>query len=485
VNFALPADTYAALERQAQAREAPEARASEWCPHRPQAKQRQFLELDCQEGLYGGAASGGKSDALLMDALADVDQSGYAAILFRRTYTELMLPEAIMARSHEWLGGTKAHWNGSDKQWRFPTGSSLSFGYLDGPNDHLRYQSAAFQFIGWDELTQFPERPYRYLFSRLRRLAGSKARLRVRSATNPGGPGHEWVKNRFGIPDDVDFARVYSHQGRVFVPARRTDNRHVDQESYSAALAELDTVTRDQLEHGRWVRDTSGLVYSDWHDELVIDALPQLPEGERWHHLLACDFGVVDPTAFAVLSWNDYDPACYVVEAEQWPDLAPSEAAEVLQSWQSRYGRFVRIVGDVGGLGKAYEAEFRKRFAISMEVAEKANKLGFIKLLNGDLKHGAVKFLSGPTDQLVDDVKRLPWKDEKCQAEHPDAPNHLPDALLYGWRFCRHYRAETRPKKLQPGTPAAINAEMAELKQQHIRDREKRQRQERIGRLCG
>lgn len=483
MNISLPADTFAALERRAQEREAP---GSKWCPHRPQSKQELFLGLDAQEAMYGGAAGGGKSDALLMAALEHVDEPGYAAILFRRTYTELMLPEAIMARSHEWLRGTGAHWNGSDKQWRFPSGATLSFGYLDGPHDHLRYQSAAFQFIGWDELTQFPERPYRYLFSRLRRLAGSRIPLRVRAATNPGGPGHDWVKSRFSIPDDVDFTRVYDHHGRVFVPARKAENRFLDHDTYDRALAELDTVTRDQLEHGKWVRDTSGLVYSEWRDGLVIDALPELPEGERWRHLLASDFGVVDPTAFAVLAWNDYDPHCYVVEAEQWEDLSPSEAADMVLSWQARYqGRFERIIGDVGGLGKAYEAEFRKRFSIALEPADKQNKLGFVKLLNGDMKHGQVKFLRGATDQLCDDVKRLPWKDEKCQQEHPDAANHLPDALLYGWRWCRHYRHETRPHKVKPGSPEAVNAELAAYKQKLVRDREQRQARERMARAYG
>lgn len=474
MTISLPATVHAALERRAAEREAP---GSKWCPHRPQAKQQQFLELDCQEALYGGAAGGGKSDALLMAALQYVDEPGYAAILFRRTYTELMLPEAIMARSHEWLAGTAAHWNGTDKQWRFPSGATLSFGYLDGPQDHLRYQSAAFQFVGWDELTQFPERPYRYLFSRLRRAAGSTVPTRVRSATNPGGPGHEWVKDRWGIPDDVDFTRIYSAQGRVFVPARKAENRFVDHESYDQALAQLDTVTRDQLEHGKWVRDTSGLVYSDWHDALVVDALPLLPEGERWQHLLACDFGVVDPTAFAVIAWSEHDPHCYVTEAEQWDDMSPSEAADMVIEWRGRYGgRFVRVVGDTGGLGKAYETEFRKRFAIGLEAADKQNKLGFIKLLNGDLRVGAVKFLRGPTDMLCDHVKRLPWKDEKCQQEHPDAPNHLPDALLYGWRWARHYRATERKKKPAPGSREAINAEMAAQKAKLIRDRERRNR---------
>lgn len=442
----------------------------DFCPHEPQAKQRAFLELDCLEAMYGGAAGGGKSDALLMAALEFAHVPGYAAILFRRTYTELALPEAIMARSHEWLSDTSASWNGDRKQWRFPSGATLSFGYLDGPRDHLRYQSAAFQFIGFDELTQFPELHYRYLFSRLRKLVGSPVPLRMRGATNPGGPGHEWVKARWGIPDDVDFGRVYSNQGRVFVPARRTDNAHLDHDTYERALAELDSVSRQQLDLGRWVRDTTGLVYSDFSDRLVVPALPQLPPGERWSHILSADFGSTKPTAFVVLAFSPHEPATWVVEADEWTSLSPSEAAEKVIEWRTRYGGFDRMIGDVGGLGKGYELEWRKRFHLPLEAAEKQNKLGFIKLINGDMKHGHVRFVEDGTLGLVEHLKGLPWRDETCQEEMPNMPNHMPDALLYGWRASRHYLSTNRVKQPAVGSPEWWKTQDVEAKKRVFAD---------------
>src|SRR5882724_12911124 len=136
-------------------------------PHKPSPKQAEFLELDCLEALYGGAAGGGKSSALLMAALQYVHVPGYAALLLRRTFADLSLPGAIMDRAHDWLQGTGAVWHGQDKRWTFPSGATLTFGYCETARDVYRYQGMEVQFVGVDELTQWPEQSYRYLLSRL------------------------------------------------------------------------------------------------------------------------------------------------------------------------------------------------------------------------------------------------------------------------------------------------------------------------------
>jgi len=115
---------------------------------------------------------------------------------------------------------------------------------MDTDNDRFQYQSAAFQYVGWDELTQFNEVQYRYMFSRLRRLKGSNIPGRVRSASNPGGVGHDWVRQRFIAPhDDVD---------RVFIPAKLSDNPHLDADDYVESLGHLDAVTLAQYLDGNW-----------------------------------------------------------------------------------------------------------------------------------------------------------------------------------------------------------------------------------------
>ncbi len=127
-----------------------------------------------------------------MSALLYVEVPGYSAILFRRTYTDMNLPAAIQPRLHSWLARRGPVWQANLHRWKFPAGSTIGFGYLANSNDKYRYQSSEFQFIGFDELTQFRETDYLYLRSRLRRPRTHQAPLRVRAASNPGGIGHDW-----------------------------------------------------------------------------------------------------------------------------------------------------------------------------------------------------------------------------------------------------------------------------------------------------
>lgn len=247
-----------------------EARTSPYSPHEPTERQRLFLTLPHLEAFYGGAAGGGKSDALLMGALQYADAPRYSALILRRTFQDLAKPGALLDRAREWLASSGARWNEQKKQWRFPSGAVLAFGYLENDADIFQYQSAEYQFIGFDELTQFTERQYTYLFSRLRRLADSTVPVRMRSASNPGGIGADWVAARF-IPDDwqADEAgalRVLEKDGRAFVPARLEDNPYLDQDAYEGSLAELDEVTRAQLRRGDWRIRPQGNIYKAWTD---------------------------------------------------------------------------------------------------------------------------------------------------------------------------------------------------------------------------
>ena len=252
---------------------------TKYIPHSPHVKQHAFLWLHCQEALFGGAAGGGKSDALLMAALQWADTPGYAAIILRRTFADLSLPGAVMDRATSWLAHTDAKWNDNKKTWVFPSSATLTFGYLQTSKDKFRYQGAEFQFIGFDEVTQFPEEDYRYLFSRLRRpelpegnseddtrrkaiVRGlSQVPLRMRCATNPGGEGHRWVKTRFldKAPDTDDPEDIAAAAARVFIPSLLEDNPSLDKAAYEASLRQLDPITQAQLRHGDWMIRQPGM----------------------------------------------------------------------------------------------------------------------------------------------------------------------------------------------------------------------------------
>ena len=208
-----------------------------------------------------------------MCALQYVDIPHYSAILFRRTYSELTLSEALISRAMEWLtpfiNSKEVKWSKEEKTFKFPSGATLSFGYLDSSNDHLRYQSSAFQFIGFDELTHFEKYDYTYLFSRARRtkeLKGSNIPVRVRSGSNPGGPGHEWVKQRFLIEGPS--------KGRIFIPAIMQDNIYLDVEDYLISMEETDPLVRERLVNGDWSISGGGKVFKrEWFE--VLRHLPQ------------------------------------------------------------------------------------------------------------------------------------------------------------------------------------------------------------------
>ena len=256
-----------------------------YIPHKPTDKQFEFLfYTDIHEGFYGGAAGGGKSDALLMAALQFVQIPSYAALLLRRTYADLALPEALMDRAQEWLSGTDARWHADNKTWSFPSGATLTFGYLQTERDKYRYQGAAFQMVGFDEVTQFTESMYQYLFSRLRRLEDSNVPIRMRAASNPGDIGHDWVKRRWIIPTTAELREMK----RFFVPAFLEDNPHIDQITYDDALNKLDPITRAQLRRGDWdISILGGMFERTWFE--IVDTSPRIGTQVRFWDLAATE----------------------------------------------------------------------------------------------------------------------------------------------------------------------------------------------------
>jgi predicted phage terminase large subunit-like protein len=206
------------------------------------------------------------SAALLAAALQFVHVPDYSAILFRSSLQDLEQPGALMDRSHKWLDKTDARWNPGTHMWRFPSGATLKFGYLDKKGTEKQFKSAEFQFVGFDELTEFVEYFFTFMFSRLRKNDNMPVPIRMRAASNPGGPGHEWVRRRFIENTYNEETKEY----RIFIRAGLKDNPHLDQKDYLASLSNLDPITRDQLIRGDWnARSGYGIFKREWFSRFI------------------------------------------------------------------------------------------------------------------------------------------------------------------------------------------------------------------------
>ncbi len=209
-----------------------------------------------------------------MAALQFVHVPGYAALILRKDTQRLQLAGGLIPRSHEWLAPQGVRWHACARRWEFETKgapASITFGFIKHSLDRFRYGSSEFQYIAFDELTEFAEDDYLFLFSRLRRRVSIEAPLRMRSASNPGNLGHDWVLRRF-IPGEAIHQQlasdavppVFWKQGIAYVPALIRDNPAVDEAEYRDSLSHLPPVIRERLMHGDWSIREEGLLKSEW-----------------------------------------------------------------------------------------------------------------------------------------------------------------------------------------------------------------------------
>lgn len=363
------------------------------------------------ELLYGGAAGGGKSESLLTESLRQVGIPGYRAIIFRRTYPEL--EKSLVPRVYDLLYG-QAKPKNKGMEWQFPNGSVLYLSHLQREEDKEKHKSAEYDFIGFDELTSFTETQYTYLFSRCR---GSNPDIRryVRSATNPTGVGHGWVKSRFVNVNmeevklyatmEYDFAFGWRYKGniytsfsdlpegfekgetafevreyniykdkhsgltRAFMPALLWGNQKLIQAdpNYVKRIKALPPKTQQALLYGSWDL-FEGQFFAEWDPDKHTCTPFKIPDS--WRRFVAIDFGFRDPMCALWFAISE-DGKIYVyrelygkqmttdVQAQTVKDLTGSENIEWFAAdpalWQSS-GR---------GIGDRH-ADIYDRFGISL-----------------------------------------------------------------------------------------------------------------------
>lgn len=303
--------------------------ATVYVDYMPTEKQAAFHRCGADEALYGGAAGGGKSRAVVMEALVRcMEYPGTAAYLFRRTYREL--EDTLIAEALACIPPMLGRYVSTSHEMRLINGSVMRFRHCMTDADRFDYQGAEIHHLFIDELTHFSKEVYDYLKTRLRARAGAGFRPIVRCTANPGGVGHAWVKRYFidpmpqgGQTERVVRSEVLGQEQRrtvAFIPARATDNPYLSQD-YIFELEQKPKALRQALLLGDW-NAFEGQVFAEWRDDpghyadrRYTHVVAPFPIPAFWPRARSFDFGYTRP--FSV-GWWATDPEGRVYRYREW-----------------------------------------------------------------------------------------------------------------------------------------------------------------------
>jgi len=420
--------------------------------------QEEFLSAGERDVLYGGAAGGGKSFALLADPLRYCHNPNHRGLLLRRTLDELteLIDKSRQLYPKAFPG---AKFRESKSTWHFPSGATIWFTYLDKDKDVTRFQGQAFNWIGIDEITQYPT-PYvwDYLRSRLRSTDSElQQHLYMRCTANPGGVGGWWVKKMYidGTPEnkaypafDLDtgkpFVWPHNHEKagqplfyRKFVPARLTDNPHLMADGqYESMLRSLPEVERKRLLEGDW-DVAEGAAFPEFSRTKHVVEPYEMPT--NWPRIRMADYGYAAPSCvlWGAIDWDNniwiyrelYEKhltaeqlADRILEAEQ---LDPVPHYTVLDSscW-NKTGFGPSIAEVMMRSGVRWTPSDRNRIQGKMEIHRRLAD-------NPYTKEPRLRFFS-TCQHIIKQVAGIPLSKTNSEDVDTKAEDHAYDALRYG-----------------------------------------------------
>ena len=176
-------------------------------------KQEKFLSSAADICIYGGAAGGGKSYAILLEPLRHINNSKFSAVIFRKTNPQILNPGGLWSESFEIYGKLNAVPKMSPKPtWRFSSGATITFSHLEMEQTKYDWQGAQVPLIMFDELTHFSESVFFYMLSRNRSMCGIKPY--VRATCNPDADSwvskfiEWWIDQETGYPIEERCGKV-------------------------------------------------------------------------------------------------------------------------------------------------------------------------------------------------------------------------------------------------------------------------------------
>ncbi len=404
---------------------------------RPQpGPQEQALASPADIVIFGGAAGGGKSWALLLEPLRHVENPQFSCVLFRRTYPQVTNPGGMWDESMKLYPLVGATPRQSDLAWKFPSGAVVRFAHLQHEASRLDWQGAQVTLLGFDELTHFTRDQFFYLLSRNRSLSGIKPY--VRATCNPvpdddptGGWIHElvgWyigddgyaITERSGVMrwfvnsnDTLHWADTYealaerfpetTPKSFTFIKSSLYDNQILMREDpgYLANLQALPLVDRERLLGGNWkIKPAAGKVFNrGWFE--VVDAAPAGGRTIRFWDLAATEKTVAkpDPDYTAGVKMRRVGDVYYVMDAIAVQE-SPGRVDTLIKNTAAQDGvevtvRFERE-GGASGVRDARNTVTMMAGYDVRAVSPQGDKVTRAKGLAAQAEAGNVKLVRGP-----------------------------------------------------------------------------------------